>query len=106
MKRTHRNKEVSELQTAREENRALKKENNSLRSQVKRLQKREHLVDDQEKLQLEAVYYEEKKTRCPECAKGYLESLNIVGRMFSRCTVCDYRTRTIKVATKRTAKRK
>jgi ribosomal protein S27AE len=37
-----------------------------------------------------------KKDMCPECGKGELEKVTVVGRTFSRCGICEYRSKTEK----------
>ena len=32
---------------------------------------------------------------CPECSKGFLQEINIAGRIFQKCDICYYRTKVI-----------
>ncbi len=106
MKRTqrpHRKKELNELQTLKEENKNLRSENRNLRKRLKRLERKEHsfvetqYTDPEEDTQL-PLFTEENVTKCPECNKGTMIYYNVVGRCWSECDLCDYRTKTIKVA--------
>ncbi len=105
MKRTqrpHRKKELNELQTLKEENKNLRSENRNLRKRLKRLERKEHsfvetqYTDPEEDTQL--PLFTEEKERCLSCGKGTLIYYNVVGRAWSECDQCDFRTKTIKTA--------
>lgn len=66
--------------------RSLKKENNYLRKRVRQL---ENLINEDI---IEEVREVKKKANiCKECARGQLSELEIVGRVFEVCNVCDFR---------------
>lgn len=104
MKRIHRKKELSEVQTLRLENRNLKSENTQLRKAVKRLERKDHYKNneapytDNEK-QLD-FFKDAEKTICEECFKGEIIERSVAGRYWKECTVCDFRSKTIKVGMK------
>lgn len=103
MKRTHRTqskeKEPTDLQRLKEDNRNLRSENRTLKKQLKRLQRKEHSFEETQYEDPEDIQIplNEQKQRCPSCNKGELVYVNIVGRSWTECTMCDYRTKTIKI---------
>lgn len=95
MKRNHRTKELSEVQSLRKENKELKSQIKTLRKEVRRLQKQEHFHEDT-RLDEEAeqlIPEEAPKFLCPKCYKGYLKEFNVVGRHWLECDQCDYDSR-------------
>lgn len=101
MKRRHNNdKELTEVQQLKTENRNLRSENRNLRKQLKRLERKEHSFEqtnytDPEEIQLSL--FEATPERCPSCTKGELVHINVVGRTWTECSQCDYRTKTIRI---------
>lgn len=72
--------------------RALKSENRNLKKKLKQLEKREHFYeDDYLPMGKENITYE---PVCSECNKGRLETVTILDRVFEKCNICDYRTKT------------
>lgn len=66
------------------------KEVRNLRKRLKQLERSKHIYEsfiEEPKLEIE----EDKPRKCPECAKGDLEEFDIVGRIFERCKICEYR---------------
>lgn len=98
MKRTHRKKELSELQEIKLENRTLRSENTQLRKAVKRLERKDHYHEKTQPYENNEVPLEfpEIKDVCPSCKKGTLLYVNVVGRQWNYCNQCDYDTRKIK----------
>ncbi len=101
MKRTHhRQKELTEVQTLKEENRNLRSENRNLKKQLKRLQRKEHSFEEtqyQDPEDPQMSFPEDQKQRCTACGKGELVHINVVGRTWTECSQCDYRTKTVKI---------
>lgn len=100
MKRTHRKKELTEVQVLKKENRELKSEIRELKRDVRRLQKQEHFHEntrlDEEAEQMILIEETDKTLLCPSCFKGDLIEMNVVGRHWFECNQCDYDTRKIK----------
>ena len=100
MKRNHRPKELTELQVLKLENKNLRAELNTVKKQLRRLKKQEHFHEetilDEEAEQMN-FDLEPPVHRCPKCNKGTLVEYNIVGRLWSECDQCDYRSRTKKI---------
>lgn len=101
MKRQHNHKkELTEIQLLKQENSNLRSENRNLKKKLKRLERREHTVeiinynDPEEVVMTESI---DKKERCPECNKGEVVHYNVVGRTWSECSQCSYRTKTVKI---------
>jgi hypothetical protein len=92
MKRTHRTKELSELQILKEENRNLKNENRSLKRQLKQLKKQEHIFEQLPSNEVE-LNEEIKLIKCPSCFKGLLKEIDILGRNWLECNLCEYDSR-------------
>lgn len=97
MKRTHRKKELSEVQELRLENKKLREKVRSLEKDLRRLQKSEHLLEDAilENQAEQLVLFDDKpvEKRCPECNKGKLIERFVVGRFWLECEACDYDSR-------------
>lgn len=90
----HRKKELTEVQLLKQENRNLRAENRTLRKQLKQKEKYplEDDIDDDGQLSL----FDVPIPKCPECNKGTLIEVNIVGRNWLYCDQCDYDTRRLK----------
>lgn len=97
MKRTHRSKELTELQELRLENKKLKEQIRSLKKEIKYLQKQEHFHENVilEEQAEQLVLFEDKPTKklCPLCFKGELVEYNVVGRHWLECSQCEYDSR-------------
>lgn len=97
MKRQHRHdKELTEIQTLKQENKTLRETNKSLQRKIKQLQKKEHIYDEapfREPESMESLIVIEK---CPDCARGNLIEKNVLGRYWKDCDFCHYRTKVIK----------
>lgn len=75
--------------------RQLKAENKQLKRRLQQLERAKHIYHDlQDVLEPEE---KPKKEMCKVCTRGELEELIIVGRLFQRCTICDYRSKAIKL---------
>lgn len=76
--------------------RSQKKEIKSLKQRIRQLEKFEHLNNssDEEDEPLERL------KQCPECGKGFIKEMDLVGRLFEVCSLCDYRSK-VKVMKRR-----
>jgi hypothetical protein len=99
MKRTHRKKELTEVQTLKKENRELRTQVRDLKKQVRQLQKQEHFHENT-KLDEEAEQMmfdiEPIIPKCPGCSRPGLTEINVAGRHWWECSYCDYDTRKLK----------
>ena len=75
--------------------RHLKKENQALRRRVRELENRLAIVPEED-LDTSEVDYDIKGETCPECHKGIIIEITLVGRKFKKCDQCTYRTKAIK----------
>jgi len=76
--------------------RHMKKENAQLLRRIRELENHLAIVPEAE-LGPKEVDYDTKCEPCPDCGKGMLIEITVVGRVFKRCDTCAYRTRAIKV---------
>lgn len=97
MKRTHKEKELTELQALKKENKELKKQVRSLEHRIRELEKHEHMYED--RVMDEEVAYDSedtmvmKRIACDECFKGFLDEFQILDKVFGTCTTCGHRKR-------------
>jgi len=86
-------KERSEGEYYRGKIRELEKENRHLHRQLKYMEKNQHIYEDIILGDKEAAFEEktEKQQCCPECGKGKIKTINIIGRIFIECDTCHYR---------------
>lgn len=97
MKRQHhRDKELTEVQTLKQENKALRETNKSLQRKIKQLQKKEHIYDEAPFREPDILEEESPKRRCEDCGKGYLIEKNVIGRYWSECDNCSWRSKVVK----------
>lgn len=68
--------------------RELNKEIRQLKKQIKELSKYQHIPDIEDIQESEPII---KSRTCPSCGKGKLKELDIVGRIFEKCDICDHR---------------
>lgn len=76
----------------------LEKENRELKSMVRGLQRRLRKIDKHYKdTEIVDIHEDSEKKftpkKCEACGKGEIQTVDIVGRMFEKCTTCDYRGR-------------
>lgn len=74
--------------------RELSKEIRQLRKRIKELEKHQYIPSqDEEMCKTEDDTYPklDKLKKCPNCGKGNLTTIDIIGRIFENCDVCDYR---------------
>jgi hypothetical protein len=110
MKRQHRrspdrkDKELTEVQHLKEENKNLRSENRNLKKRVKQLERQEHYREDA-KLDVEADQMtfdmDEVIPNCPSCGKSGIREYNIVGRHWFECEYCEYDSRHENIKNKR-----
>lgn len=94
-------KEEDEVERLEKEIRELKTINRSLLKRLRKVDKGfdEFIKDKSEDKnpKLHEKYEEEKKhPDCPDCRKGFIVKVNIAGRIFNRCDLCGWRTKTEK----------
>lgn len=92
MKRQHREKELTEVQLLKKENRELKKQVRSLQHKLREMEKHEHMYeheagDDRP----EEGHTEDTFIGCQSCGKGVLVELAILNKVFATCNVCGDR---------------
>jgi hypothetical protein len=75
--------------------RALTAENKQLKKRLKQLERREHSYVDPEPIEESEPFV--KPRRCEDCGKGTLEFKNVVGRCWSQCDTCAWRSKVIKI---------
>lgn len=90
------NREAKPDEYFRSQIRHLKKENAQLRRKIHELENRLAIVPEAE-LVMEEADYDTKCEPCTECGKGILIEITVVGRKFSHCDNCSYRTKAVKV---------
>lgn len=96
MKRTHRTKELSEVQALKKENEELRSLVKSLRKRLKQLEKSKHIyLDKKEDEHVEQEIEQEEINKCPECYQGFIQTVDLGIRILHSCTLCDWR-KTIK----------
>jgi DNA repair exonuclease SbcCD ATPase subunit len=85
-------RERNEAEWYRAKVRELEKENKHLHRRIKELEKHAHMYEQGQELE-EASDTEDtpRKRTCPDCGKGKLDVVSIVGRVFESCDLCDYR---------------
>jgi len=86
-------KERNEGEYYRGRIRELEKENRQLHKQIKYLEKNQHMYEEIILGDKDAAFEEtpEKPQCCPECGKGSIKTINIIGRVFIECDTCHYR---------------
>lgn len=81
----------------------LEKENRELKASVRHLEKKLKKVDKNYRAELEEVKKEKAqeedsgtysvKVPCLECGKGEILEVDLMKRIFLKCTVCDFKAR-------------
>lgn len=90
MKRTHRKKELTEVQVLKHENRELRAELNKVRRQLKQLEKTRHIyIDEHSDEPEEPVLPIEIK--CPLCYAGDIKTIDLGIKFMQACESCSYR---------------
>lgn len=85
-----------------QEIRELKSLNRSLMKRLKKIDREyyEALENTEEDDEIESAKFESetlKAIQCPDCNKGVLTVTTLAGRQFSRCNMCDYRSKAKKL---------
>lgn len=94
MKRNHGHKEQTEVQSLRKENKRLKEEVRSLTRHIKQLERFNiQYIEEEEVIVPTTKWY----SKCPSCNIGNYESIELVGRRFSCCDSCGFRSKAVKV---------
>lgn len=79
--------------------RELEKENRALKRQLKFIEKKEHIFDendqDEEVVTDSEDTYPELKSKipCNDCGKGFLIEYEIMGKIIGTCGICNHRER-------------
>lgn len=90
MKRTHRQKELTEVQVLKQENRELRAEIKKVRQQLRQLEKAKHIY-------IEEHYDEDDipenpiEVKCSECYTGVITTIDLGIKMMHSCSLCAYR---------------
>lgn len=94
MRRQHRSKELTEVQTLKKEIQKLKRENLALK---KIYNQRKHVYEnDKEENEIElemakeALVKETQLGQCDECMRHGIEIVPLLGRLLKRCTICGF----------------
>lgn len=69
--------------------RELKSENRNLKKRIKKLERSEHNYNTPR--EKEEVIDDSMLNQCNECGKGFLKEIELVGRLFEVCSLCDHR---------------
>lgn len=97
MKRIHREKELTELQQVKLENKELRSQVKNLKKENKRLSRDAHNHNEYKYTDIEdnqlPLFEEEQQLLCQSCYKGTLIEMNVVGRVWRYCNQCDYDSR-------------
>lgn len=72
--------------------RELKSKNRNLVKKLKRLNKGYHKYKDVDEFE-EEEQPRKKKEICKECGTGEIEIIDVVGRMFRKCKLCEHRVK-------------
>ena len=82
-----RQKNSSELEVLRGENRKLRSENKQLRRRVREIDKKAHFYENVLDDVVEEV---ELKNLCPSCKKGILQEFDFTHVVVTKCGQCDF----------------
>lgn len=88
-------KDDNEIDRLEEQIRELKSLNRSLMKRLRKVDRHyKEVINEPEETSTE----EEKGTKrsCPQCTRGEITEVNLLGRVFERCSVCDWRSKTKK----------
>lgn len=90
MKRTHRKKELTEVQVLKHENRELRAELIKVRRQLKQLEKSRHIYteDNYQDADDEDIPIE---IKCAECYTGTINTIDLGIKIMHSCDLCGYR---------------
>lgn len=92
MARKRKKEDVDKLEQLERDNKSLRTLNRSLMRQLKKLNRDINF----EELSEEETFEDIPKNQCPQCTRGTIKEVDLGPRKFSRCEVCNYRTKTIK----------
>lgn len=95
--KTRKKKSDTEIDRLRNELREQKNLNRSLMKRIKKLDRNYKEVQESEEDVLESINYE-RVSKCPDCSKGSLTIVILAGRQFSRCSLCEYRTKAVRIS--------
>lgn len=89
-------KTEDEVTRLEEQIRELKSVNRSLMKRLKKVDR--HYKDVINERDEETPEKEGTKRTCPHCERGDVTEVDLLGRVFERCTVCDWRSKTKKTS--------
>ncbi len=76
--------------------RKLRSENRNLKKRLKRLERKEHIFDEQDEedlIQELPIGESQRPLGCMECGKGEIKTFELMGKVYGTCTVCGDRKR-------------
>lgn len=82
------NQEAKETEFYKGIIRNLKKEIKHLKQRIRQLEKFEHNYNNPKEKDDEPL---EQLKKCPDCGKGFIKEIEIVGRIFEVCSLCPHR---------------
>ena len=88
-------KNEDEIDRLEEQIRELKSINRSLMKRLKKVDRHYKDVINEREEDSDTEKERTKRT-CSHCERGELTEVNLLGRVFERCTVCDWRSKTKK----------
>lgn len=89
-------KDDSEIDRLEQQVRELKSLNRSLMKRLKKVDRHYKEVVNEREEEDAGSEKERTKRTCSNCERGELTEVNLLGRVFERCTVCDWRSKTKK----------
>ena len=88
-------KDDSEIDRLEQQVRELKSINRNLMRRLKKVDRHyKEVINEPE--EDKPAQEERTKRSCPECTRGEITEVNLLGRVFERCSVCDWRSKTKK----------
>lgn len=93
-----RKKPKDDIERLEQQIRELKSVNRSLLKRLKKLDRNYKEMSDESERSVEDGHKEKAKEKerakrpCTHCERGFITEVNIVGRIFFKCTVCDWRS--------------
>lgn len=85
------NKEAKDSEYYKGIIRAQKKEIRALKQRNKQLERFEYNYNTPREREIEEPL--ERLEQCGKCGKGYIKELDLMGRIFEVCSLCDYRAK-------------
>lgn len=90
-------KPKDEVEVLEQKIRELKSINRNLMKRLKKVDRNfKEVIDDSVEEDSVAQKEDPNKRTCPHCSRGEIAEISILGRVFLKCTVCDWRSRATK----------